>query len=68
MIRRSTRLQQLYEKEMEGWESRLREKGLSIYKNKVWIQLDLFTYFYLLHFDGKSKINKAQADFQKFYD
>lgn len=35
MVRRATRLQQLYQKEYEEWESRLRQQGLSIYKNKV---------------------------------
>ena len=35
MVRRATRLQQLYEREYAEWENKLREKGLSIYKNKV---------------------------------
>lgn len=35
MIRRTTRLQALYEREYKEWEGRLRELGLSIYKNKV---------------------------------
>ena len=34
-VRRMTRLQALYEKEMEEWENELRTRGLAIYKNKL---------------------------------
>jgi len=30
-----TRLQALYEKEMEEWENELRHRGLAIFKNKL---------------------------------
>jgi hypothetical protein len=34
-VRRMTRLQALYEKEMEEWENELRARGLAIFKNKL---------------------------------
>lgn len=36
VIKRSTRLQALYDKEFEEWESRLRQMGIAIFKNKLW--------------------------------
>ena len=33
-----TRLQSLYEKEMEQWECELRNQGIAIFKNKLWSQ------------------------------
>jgi hypothetical protein len=34
-VRRSARLQELYDREYKEWEERLRSMGLSIYKNKI---------------------------------
>lgn len=35
VVKRSTRLQSLYEQEFEQWETQLRDRGLAILKNKL---------------------------------